>query len=211
MTKTRRRKKSRATSKNPPIIPIILAAGKAPRLGFPQALAQFGDKNALQIAVKNCTRLGPPIVVLGCSARRVRAAVPRGTRVVVHAGWRSGQLSSLRAGLRHVPRNAAFMLYPVDYPLLTPRAIRRLVAGFRRKRADQTIVLPVFRGRAGHPVIFSPSLRGELTGARNARDVVGKEPQRVKRIPLGTSAIWEDFDTLFSYRQRRRAHRRAKN
>lgn len=101
------------------------------------------------------------------------------------------------------------MLYPVDYPLLTPKAICHLVAGFRRKRADQTIVLPVFRGRAGHPVIFSPLLRGELATARNAREVVRKDPWRVKLVPLGTSAIWKDFDTPLSYRQLRRAYRRA--
>ncbi len=103
------------------------------------------------------------------------------------------------------------MLYPVDYPLLTPRAIRRLMAGFRRRRADQTIALPVFRGRAGHPVIFSPSLRGELAKARSAREVVRKNPRRVKLVPLGTSAIWQDFDSPFSYRQLRRSLRRAKN
>jgi CTP:molybdopterin cytidylyltransferase MocA len=103
------------------------------------------------------------------------------------------------------------MLYPVDYPLLTPKVIRCLVAGFRRKRAEQTIVLPVFRGRAGHPVIFSPSLRGELARARNARQVVKKDPRRVKLVPVATSAIWRDFDSLSSYRRLRRAHRRPLN
>ena len=100
------------------------------------------------------------------------------------------------------------MLYPVDYPLLTPKVICRLVAGFRRKRAGQTIILPVFRGRAGHPAIFSPSLRGELARARNARDVVQKDPRRVKLVSVATSAVWRDFDSLSSYRRLCRSHRR---
>jgi CTP:molybdopterin cytidylyltransferase MocA len=100
------------------------------------------------------------------------------------------------------------MLYPVDYPLLTPKVIRRLVAGFRRKRAGQTIVVPVFRSRAGHPVIFSPARRRELVRARNARDVVQKNPRRLKLVSVATSAIWRDFDSLSSYRRVRRSCRR---
>jgi CTP:molybdopterin cytidylyltransferase MocA len=192
-------KESRAASKRARIVPIILAAGAAPRLGFPQALARFGGRTAIEIAVRNCAEIGAPIVVLGWFAWRVRAAVPRGARVVVHSGWRAGQLSSLRAGLRRVPRGAAFMLYPVDYPLLMPKVIRRLAAGFQRKRTHQTIVVPVFRGRAGHPVIFSSTLRSELARASNAREVVLKDPRRVKLVPVATSAIWHDFDSLRSY------------
>jgi CTP:molybdopterin cytidylyltransferase MocA len=209
--KTNRRNWGRFTSKNLPVVPIILAAGKSPRLGFPQALARFEGRSALDIAVENCTGLSQPIVVLGHSAAKVRAAVPEGARVVVHSKWRTGQLSSLRAALRRIPRHAAFMLYPVDFPLLTPLMIRSLVAGFRQKRPDQTIVLPVFRGRSGHPVIFSPAVRRELASAHSAREVVEKDPQRVKLVPLRTSAIWQDCDTLTSYRQLCRVYRRGLN
>lgn len=184
-----------------PIFPIILAAGRAPRLGFPQALARFGHRTAIEIAVENCAGLAPPIVVLGHSAALVRARVPAGAQVVVHRRWRSGQLSSLRAGLRRVPRGAAFLLYPVDHPLLTAQVIRRLVAGFRRQRARRFIVAPVFRGRAGHPVIFSPAVRAELIQARTAREVVEKDPRRVNLVPVRTAAVCVDFNTPAAYRR----------
>ncbi len=148
----------------------------------------------------NCAGFPEPIVVLGCHAARVRAAVPRGARVVIHRGWRAGQLSSLRAGLRRVPRRAAFLLYPVDFPLLTARITRRLADGFERVHARQAIIVPVFRGRAGHPVIFSPAVRAELLKACTAREVVEKNPARVRRIAVKTPAIWMDFDRPVSYR-----------
>lgn len=194
-----------------PIVPVILAAGRAPRLKFPQPLAQFVDRTALEIAVENCAGLATPIVVLGYQAARVRPAVPRGARVVVHRGWRSGQLGSLRAGLRRVPRDASFLMYPVDYPLLTSWVIRRLVAAFRRRRARETIVVPTFRGRAGHPVIFSPAVRGELAEARTACEVVEKDARRVKFVPVGTAAIEQDFDTPAAYHRCRRAYGRRKD
>ena len=200
----RPKKKVSRAHKKPQICPIILAAGSARRLGFPQALARFGDRTALEIGVENCASFAEPIVVLGCHAERVRAGVPRGARVVIHRGWRAGQLSSLRAGLRLVPRGAAVLLYPVDYPLLTARVVRRLADEFERGHGRHAIVVPVFRGRAGHPVIFSPAVRAELLKAPTARAVVDKDPARVQRIALNTPAICIDFNRPASYRRCKR-------
>jgi molybdenum cofactor cytidylyltransferase len=183
------------------IVPIILAAGRAERLGFPQALGEFGGRTAIEIAVDTCARLGRPIVVLGDAAERVRRVVPRGTRVVVNRRWRSGQLSSLLAGLRLVPRDAAFLVYPVDHPLIGRRTIDRLARAFAERRADEKIVMPRRGKRAGHPVIFSAELRSELEKAKTAREVSYRDSARVRFVDLETKAIWEDFDSPASYRR----------
>jgi len=190
------------------IVPIILAAGKSARLGFPKPLARFGKRTALEIAVENCAGLGRPVVILGWAAARVRRTVPAGTTVVVNRGWRAGQLSSLQAGLGRVAPRTAFMLYPVDYPLLTPAVLRRLVGGFRNSRTGQSIIAPVYRGRLGHPVIFAPELRVELATARTAKEVVFAESPRVKCVKTGTAAIWQDFNSPATYRRRRRDYLR---
>jgi len=194
-----------------PVIPIILAAGSAERLGYPQALARFGDLSALNIAVNNCAGLGKPVVVLGYAVRRILPAVPRGVKVVVHRGWRAGQMSSLRAGLRMVPKRGSFLMYPVDYPLLTGRLIRRLVSAFKRRPAGHAIVVPVYRGRRGHPVLFSWSIRSELAHAHSAREVVEKDLGRVKAVEVSTPAIWQDFDTPAAYQRCQRAYLRQRN
>lgn len=190
--------------KQPQIVPIILAAGRSTRLGFPKPLARFREKTAVQIAVENCAGLGRPVVVVGFQAARVRRAVPAGARVVVNRAWPAGQLGSLLAGLAHVPRASPFLLYPVDYPLLTRAVIRRLVAAFKARRPEQAIVAPVFRGREGHPVIFSAEIRDELPNARTAKDVVSRDRRRVKLVPVNTPAIWRDISSPATYRQRLR-------
>ncbi|HJY86317.1 MAG TPA: nucleotidyltransferase family protein [Candidatus Acidoferrales bacterium] len=197
-------------ARNSPIVPIILAAGDRSGQVLPKPLARFGERTALEIALENCTGLARPIVVLGHQAKRVRPVIPPSVRVVVHPGWRSGQLSSLRAGLRRVPEDSPFLLYPVDYPLLTPSVIRRLVNAFGRRSAQHKIVVPTFHGRGGHPVIFSPAVRGELTRARTAREVVRKDDGRVKFVPVETAAIEKDFDTPASYRWCWRAYLRQR-
>ncbi len=182
-------------------MPIILAAGPAPRLGSPHALARFGRRTAIEIASANCRRagVGRPIIVLGSDAARVRAAVPpakfRGARIIVNRRWRAGMLSSIRAALRDVPRTAAFMLYPVDLPLLTPAILRRVARAFVKRQPTQTIVSPVHCGRAGHPAILAPELRRELAHARTARDVVERDPRRVRLVGVTSPAIYTDFDT----------------
>jgi len=198
-----------------PIVPLILAAGPArggaggsAQKGFLKPLARFGERTALEIAVENCAGLARPVVVLGYLAARVRRVVPRGAVVVVNRRWRTGQLSSLLAGLDRVPATSAFLLYPVDYPLLTRVDIQRLTKAFRRRRPGQEIVAPVFRRRSGHPVLFSPAVRGELQKARTAKEVVFREHRRLKLLPVGTAAIWQDFGSPASYRRRQRGFAR---
>lgn len=182
------------------IVPIILAAGASKRLGFPKALARFGSRTALQIAVENCRCVGKPIVVLGAQAARIRPFVPRSCRVVINRRWRQGQLGSLLAGMKKAPRTAAVMLYPVDYPLLTATIVRRLA----RACGTRPIVVPSFRKRGGHPVIFAPSVRPELEQARTARDVVYRDARRIRFVSVRSPAIWLDIDTPAAYRRRQK-------
>jgi CTP:molybdopterin cytidylyltransferase MocA len=195
-------------AKTPRIFPVLLAAGSSVRLGFPKPLARFGGKTALEIAVANCAGLRPPVVVLGDQAGRILPGVPRGARVVIHRRWRAGQLSSLLAGLRQVPRGADFLVYPVDHPLLTRGLVKRLVAGFLRRGRRQKIVLPRRGRRVGHPVVFSAALRGELLRARTAREVVYRDRERIEYVRVRSAAIREDFDTPASYRRCLRQFRR---
>jgi len=188
-------------TKHAKIVPIILAAGSSRNLGMPKALAQFGAKTALHLAVENCRGFERPIVVLGCDARRMRPAVPREARVVVNRRWREGQLSSLLCALTRVPRSAAALIYPVDHPLLEKRIVKQLVREFRRRNAPQEIVMPRHGRKYGHPIVISAELRNELSRAETTREVVYRNPERIRVLQVDTSAIYEDFDTPETYRK----------
>ncbi len=183
------------------IVPIILAAGSSRNLGMPKALAQFGNTNAISIAVNNCLGLDRPIVVLGCDAEQVRPAVSPGARVVVNELWQKGQLSSLLCAMESVPRSAAVLIYPVDHPLLQRRIVKQLVREFRRRKSSEEIVMPRFRQKFGHPIILSTDLRDELHRATTAREVVYRIPERIRVLEAGTSSIYEDFDTPDTYQK----------
>jgi molybdenum cofactor cytidylyltransferase len=182
------------------IVPIVLAAGRSKRLPVPKALAEFGGRTALAIAVENCVGLETPIVILGCHARRVRRAVPEGARAILNRDWRKGQLSSLQCALRRVPAKSAFLIYPVDQPLLRKETIRKLVRVFRARKSPQQIVMPRYRRTDGHPVITSSALRKEFFQAETAREVVYRHPERIRTVKVDTASVYEDFNSPDSYR-----------
>jgi CTP:molybdopterin cytidylyltransferase MocA len=182
------------------IFPIILAAGPSHHLPFPKPLAMFGGKTALAITIENCASFERPLVVLGCDADRVRRAVPRAARVVLNQGWRRGQISSLRRALKQIPTDAAFLIYPIDHPLLKRKMIQQLVRAFRTRKESQEVSIPRHGRLYGHPAIVSEKLRVEFFKSKTARDVIYRLPSRVRAIEVQTRAIFTDFDTPESYR-----------
>jgi len=181
------------------IVPIILAAGSSRNLGMPKPLAQFGAQTALLIAIENCLDFERPIVVLGCDAEQVRPVVPRAALVLVNRRWRMGQLRSLLCALERVPRSAAVLIYPVDHPLLEKRIVKQLAREFQRRNASEEIVMPRHGRRFGHPIVISAELRNELSRAETTREVVYRNPERIRVLQVDTTAIYEDFDTPETY------------
>ena len=183
------------------IIPIILAAGSSKTLPFPKALALFGKKTALDIAVENCSFYSKVVVVLGADAQRILPAVPKSTVVVINHKWREGQLSSLQAALKSIEPDAAFLLYPVDHALITRNTVEQLVRTFRARSASQEIVMPRHKDTDGHPVIVGAAVRPEFFEASTAREVIYRAPERIRVSNVRTNSILEDFDTMESYEE----------
>jgi CTP:molybdopterin cytidylyltransferase MocA len=186
---------------NEQIAPVILAAGSSEGLGVPRALARFGSKTAMQIAVENCAGYERPIVVLGCDAEQVLPEVPRMAKAVINRNWRDGQLSSLLCALNDVLPSAAILVYPVDHPLLTKPDVTQIVREYRRRELSQEVVMPRHRNKYGHPIILSATLRDELTAAKTTREVVYRIPARLRPFEAETTAIYEDFHTRETYRK----------
>jgi CTP:molybdopterin cytidylyltransferase MocA len=193
------------------IIPIILAAGSSPALPFPKALAPFGRKTALQIAVQNCSFLGQSLVVLGSDAERILPAAPKSAQTVINHKWREGQLSSLQTALQNIAADDAFMIYPVDHVLLKRNTVEQLVRAFRNRSMSQEIVMPRRKGAYGHPVIVSAAVRPEFFNARTAREVIYQVPKRIRVLNVRTTSIFDDFSTPESYEACRQKFQRTKS
>jgi molybdenum cofactor cytidylyltransferase len=156
----------------------ILAAGESKRMGQPKALVPFQGSTFVDhlIAATRHARVGITRVVLGAGAEGIRANLSvEPSWIVVNAEWRKGQLSSIQAAIRSLPVGGTegILVCPVDHPLVSAHLVGALIAAF--DAGGKVIVLPKYRERRGHPVIFGAGVYEELLAAPvsvGARQVV---------------------------------------
>jgi molybdenum cofactor cytidylyltransferase len=153
---------------------VILSGGASRRMGSPKALLPYQGRPFLEhfLDVTSLPEIGVRRVVLGADAESIGKAVRlKPEEIVINADWKKGQLSSIQAALRSLPAGTMGMLLClIDHPLISVELVRELIEQFHLSK--KAIVLPVYEGRRGHPVIFSAALYDELlrapleTGAR---------------------------------------------
>lgn len=156
----------------------ILAAGESRRMGSPKALVSIHGKTFVQhlLDATRHPRIGLTRIVLGANAENIRSHLNVANElIVINDEWEKGQLSSIQAAIRSLPDAATegLILCPVDHPLISQDLVANLITQFDSSR--KRIVLPNFRGRRGHPVLFHSDLFLELLEASpeiGARGVV---------------------------------------
>jgi len=142
------------------------------------------------------------VVVLGNRNQRVKNRFQVGkTKVVVNPYSKRGMSTSIRKGLQAIRTSSAGILIALgDQPFLKTRTINTLVRAFDRR--ENGIIIPSFRGRMGHPVIFHKRYRKELMNLRGdvgGRTVVDRHPEEVKVVPVKSEGVVKDVDTWQDY------------
>jgi len=166
---------------------VILSGGASERMGSPKALFSFQGRPFLEhlLEITKHPSIGVRRVVLGARAEAITKEVPLAAdEIVINKDWEQGQLSSIQAALRSWPAGTEGMLLClVDHPLVTAGLVSELIEKFQSTHAP--IVLPVYEGRRGHPVIFSAAVYDELLKApadKGARTVVWAHAAEVAEV-----------------------------
>ena len=156
---------------------VILSGGASRRMGSPKALLSYQGRPFLEhlLDVARHPKIGVRRVVLGADAEPIAKEVNLSPdEIVINDQWEQGQLSSIQTALRSLPPDTdGVILLLIDHPLISSVLVGELIESFYTSR--KPIVLPVYEGRRGHPVIFSSALYQELMNApleTGARSVV---------------------------------------
>ena len=193
-----------------PVAAIILAAGRASRLGHVKAYLRLEGRTLIERVARAARDGGAThvVTVVGgeatsdapgahlASAEVVRGLLGASADVVIGRP-ELAPLDSLRAGLARVPAGAAVLVWPVDHPF----ADAALVAALARALGDdeEGVAVPTGARGPGHPVLFGRALvdalaHGALPGG--ARDLVTRPGARIYSVPSRDPRVADDVDTL---------------
>jgi molybdenum cofactor cytidylyltransferase len=170
---------------------IVLAAGRSSRAGVFKMEVVLAGKPLLLWSLETmaavCERV---IVVAGFAPEKIRRLVEGrpGVEVAVNENFAAGMLTSIQAGSRLI-RAPRFFILPGDMPLVNIRVYQKLLA------VPVEIVVPLCRGRRGHPVLLAGSLIPGLT-AEPADSSLGRFIGRhgFATVEAGDPGIFADLD-----------------
>lgn len=184
---------------------VVLAAGMARRIGPTKQLLPFRDTTILGQVIRNAraSLLSPIVVVLGHKASTIQKFIDfEGVTVIQNHDFREGQSTSLRAGLSGVDESVDGVMFLLgDQPLVDDRTINLLIQTFRE--SQKCIIMPVFQGVRGNPVIIGrvlfDDLMANLGGDVGARVLFKRYPELVHTVEVLDRSISIDVDTMKDY------------
>lgn len=179
-------------------------------MGSPKALLPISGVPFIEGIVRALkgTKVDEILVVLGHHAEEIESRIGGlPVTVVMNKEYAKGQLSSLVAALRILEERTnaqkidGILVHLVDHPFISPPLVDEMIARFYE--SGKLIVVPRYRGRRGHPVLFSRALFSELLSApldQGAKSVVHAHRGETLEIETDYEGVTIDIDTPEEYR-----------
>ncbi len=188
------------------ICAIVLAAGQSRRMGVQKLLLPFGSKTVITHIVDQLTAssVDKVYVVVGCQGERVnRELSSRPVSIINNSNYKSGMLSSVRCGLHAISQQCRAVLIALgDQPSVTTKLIDQMLKSFASN--EKQILIPLYDGKRGHPIIFSAAYRKEiLTHYDNVglRGLLYAHKEDIFELPVTTSGVLSDMDCPEDYQR----------
>lgn len=188
------------------ICAVVLAAGLSSRMGVQKLLLPFGDKTVIGHIVEQllASTVGEVHVVVGHQAERISAELSgRAVTIVNNPNYESGMLSSVRSGIQSLPEECrAVMVVLGDQPSITTELINKMLKSFAA--TEKSILVPLYEGKRGHPVLFSRQYSDEIMTHYNdvgLRGLLHSHPEEIFELTVTTTSVLCDMDYPEDYRR----------
>jgi molybdenum cofactor cytidylyltransferase len=183
---------------------ILLAAGESNRMGQPKQLMPFDQSTIVERTIDNLlnSAVSETIVVLGYREQDVRKTIAdQPVKIAINPDYQQGMSASIIAGLKQVDKRAQAVLIALgDQPFVDSQTINTLVEAFIAN--NRGIIIPVYQGRRGNPVIFAIKYKDELwnlKGDIGGREIINHHPDDVLEVAVNCEGVLLDIDTAENY------------
>ena len=224
-------------SDKPKCYAILPAAGRSGRMGQPKLLLPWPnfssdfpsphfDVDAISTSqvidhvlhAWTCSRIDEVVVIVRNDDHELRNACSRWRVTIVQPEIAPGDMKeSVQHGLRYLQKYRPapidrFFVAPADTPTISSAIINRLEGVAANQ---ETIVVPTFAGRSGHPVLLPWGLSHEifdLGEAEGVDQVVSRHPQLMVEFDaddrVGDVDTPDEYLAAFQLAQKRRNNQR---
>lgn len=188
------------------IVAVILAAGASTRMGRPKMLLPFGDSTVIETVVQNvaASRASHAVVVLGHGWTRIYTLLEHlPVEIIVNPRPEMGMISSAQWALAQMNQSADGVLFVLgDQPLIPTWVHDSVIDAFGYH--PESIIVPTYQGKRGHPVLFSARFRDEILNLppdKGLNTLLHQYPASVHEVPVDTDTILLQMNTPEEYQQ----------
>ena len=186
---------------------MVLAAGESKRMERKKELLPIDGEPMIRMVVSKLLgsrKIEEVIVVLGHMANDVGTALSGITderlELVGNSRFPEGMGTSLAQAVRACSWGTESIVVALgDAPFFSTEDVETLIDAHAK---DGGIVVPVFSGRRGHPLVIDSSYREELEsldGDAGARHILERESDAVVEITLSDDGFLVDIDEPDDY------------
>jgi molybdenum cofactor cytidylyltransferase len=183
---------------------IILAAGKSDRMQTNKLLLPYQGKTMIETVIDHVRQsdIDHILVVTGAFRDELLPVISRLPVTHCHnSRYEQGMLSSVQCSMRNVPATMdAVMIFLGDQPAIPGEVAGKLILEY--SKSDKGIIIPVYKGRRGHPLLIDGKYRkiiGKLNHAVGLRDLLHKYPEDILEVNVEMPGILKDIDTEEDY------------
>ncbi len=182
---------------------ILLAAGLSQRMGTKKQLLPIQGRPAVVRCLESLrdSQVADVVIVVNPEGGDIVDATKEfPVKVAVNELPGSDMAASVKAGMAGIDDDATGILICLcDHPLVLPETLGSMLSAHARK--PEAIIIPLYRGRKGHPTLFPRFVLEDLGKLATLRDVIGRHYTNISLLDVDDEGVILDMDTPEDYRK----------
>lgn len=184
---------------------VVLGAGASTRMGVQKLLLPWAGRTVIEHIVDQllASVIDHVLVVTGHDHQRLDRILAHSPVALLYNDQHAeGMLSSVRCGLKALPEACTGVLVALgDQPALKVSTVNLLL---ERYRQHPKIIVPVYQGQRGHPLVFSPAYVQEILTQYDdtgLRALLKTYEEDILEVAIDSPDILWDLDTPEDYQR----------